>query len=316
MQTEQLTDHHAMRLTVEIEPERLQKAKIRAAEKLSKKVNIPGFRKGKAPYRVVVGYFGEGAILEDAIEILGNDVYKQALKESNIEPYGPGQIEDVKLEEEKPVLTFVIPLQPRVTLNNYRDVRQDYTAADVTDTDVDRAMLALQEQHAVVEDTDKTAAKGTRVTVDLDARLVEEDAEAEAEAEEAAVEDQHADEEGHDHEHNHHVDKNTIIHQHDAVLSLAGEDPVIPGFIDAVTGAAVGETRQFELTYPDDAEEFDELAGPKALFTEKDRSHDPARTDRRLRRPRDGHRRSAAVAAGTAHACARKPDQAGRRPDQ
>ncbi|MBL8157636.1 MAG: trigger factor family protein, partial [Anaerolineae bacterium] len=77
IQTERLENHTA-RFTVSLENDRLERAKQEAARKLSKRVNIPGFRKGKAPYKILLQYLGERAILEDAIEILGNDVYKSA----------------------------------------------------------------------------------------------------------------------------------------------------------------------------------------------------------------------------------------------
>ncbi|MBL8120854.1 MAG: trigger factor family protein, partial [Anaerolineae bacterium] len=73
IQTERLENHTA-RLTVSIDAEQLERAKKEAARKLSQRLNIPGFRKGKVPYHIMVQFVGEGAIIEDALELLGNDV--------------------------------------------------------------------------------------------------------------------------------------------------------------------------------------------------------------------------------------------------
>jgi trigger factor len=136
IQTERLENHTA-RMTVAVDTDRLEKAKQKAAQQLSRRVNIPGFRKGKAPYRILLNYLGEAAILEDAIEVLGNDIYKEALTESGLEPYGPGEIEGVELEN-GPVLKFIVPLQPEVSLGTYRDVRVEYTAPEVKDEEAAR----------------------------------------------------------------------------------------------------------------------------------------------------------------------------------
>ncbi len=142
VQTERLENHTA-RLTVALEPARLEKAKIQAAQKLSKRFRIPGFRPGKAPYKVVANYVGEASILEDAFEILGDEIYKAALTESALKPYGPGSLENVL--PEPPTMVFTVPLQPEVELNDYRSVRDTFTAPEVSDEDFERALKQLQE---------------------------------------------------------------------------------------------------------------------------------------------------------------------------
>jgi trigger factor len=269
IQTERLDDHTA-RFTVALDAARLEAAKQEAAKKLAKRVNIPGFRKGKVPYRILVSYVGEGALIEDAIEILGNDIYKEALDASGVEPYGPGQLEDFKLEPE-PTLTFVVPMQPTVDLGDYRSTRREWHDPVVTDEDVNKSMRLLQEQEAVIEESQQPVAPGNRVTVEMYAALIDEDGEkAEGEGEEEHDHDhdhEHAEGEEH-HHHDHGLGGNEFIHEHEAVLVLGeeNEEPA-PGFKQALFGAAVGEEREFEVTYPDDAEEWgEELAGKKAKF--------------------------------------------------
>lgn len=245
-----------------------------AARKLSSKYNIPGFRKGKAPYRVVVGYFGEAAILEEAVEVLGNAIYKDALDESGLNSYGMGQLEDFKVEDDgKAFFKFIVPLQPEVELGDYRSVRVDYKAPEITDKDVDTAMKSLREQHAVIEESSRPVEMGNRITAYLDARLIEDEATGEAEAAsedaepvaEAADAGEEGDEHDHEHEHEHHVDEKTIIHEHAATIIL-DDEAVAPGFAEALVGANVGDVREFELTYPDDEDEYGDIAGKRVKF--------------------------------------------------
>jgi trigger factor len=244
MQTERLENHTA-RFTVEVDSNRLESAKQAAAKRLSKRVNIPGFRKGKAPYRILANYIGEGAILEDAIEDLGNEVYKESLNQSDIEPYGPGALEDFKLEP-SPTFTFVVPLQPTVKLKDYRSVRVEYTPPTVDDEAVTRAMTLLQEQHAVIEESQKPVEAGNRVTLDLHSFYAD----------------------GKDEEGNPTEEPAEFVHQHDMMVLLSGDPKreFAPGFNKALEGASVGETREFDLTYPDDAEEYEELANRRVKF--------------------------------------------------
>ncbi|MBZ0284916.1 MAG: trigger factor [Anaerolineae bacterium] len=269
IQTERLENHTA-RFTVTLEPQRLEQAKQTAARNLSKRVNIPGFRKGKVPYRVLLQFLGEGAILEDALEILGNEVYKQALDQSEVQPYGPGELEDFQVDPE-PTFKFVVPLQPTVDLGDYRSVRLEFSEPMVEDDQVNRSMRQLQEQHAVIEESQQPVAIGNRVTVEMYAKLIGEDAIEGEKAEEGKPEGEHEHSHDHDddheHAHDHGLGGNEFIHEHNTVLVLGeeNEEPA-PGFRDALVGAAANEERVFELTYPDDEKEYQEFAGKRAQF--------------------------------------------------
>ncbi|HEX2905795.1 MAG TPA: trigger factor, partial [Phototrophicaceae bacterium] len=261
-QTERLPDHTA-RFTVELDNDRLEQAKQTAARNLAKRINIPGFRKGKVPYRILVNYIGgEAALLEDAVEILGNEIYREALEQSNIEPYGPGQIEDFKVEPQ-PTFTFVVPLQPEVTLNDYRSVRVDFVVPAVEDEDVNRSMKLLQEQQAVVEESHRPVEVGNRVPMDIHGTALPEAEAAETPAKAAGESEGEEAHPEHDHDH----DDDTIIHQHDSVMVLDAEhEEPVPGFRDALVGANVGDVREFELAYPDNKDEYQDLAGRRGEF--------------------------------------------------
>lgn len=258
IQTE-LLEKQVARLTVTLEPQQVEKARQTAARKISNQVNIPGFRKGKVPYRILSNYVGEAAIAEEMAEILANDAYPKALDESKLEPYGPGSLVDFKLEPE-PVFVFTLPLQPTTVLNDYRSVRVEFNQPEVTDEMVDRSMRLLREQHAVVEPSTRPVELGNRVTADVYAKVLG------VEAEEAE----------HDHDHDHGDDEHAhhglgdgeFLHEHDAVMVLGAEnEEPAPGFKQALVGMNADETREFDLTFPDDKEEYgEEFAGKTAHF--------------------------------------------------
>ena len=284
IQTERLEDQTA-RVTVEIDTDRLDTAKHKAAQQISRKVNIPGFRKGKVPYRVLLNYVGEAAILEDAVELLSQEVYKEVLPQTDLVPYGPGVLTDVQSEALPPTFIYVVPLEPTVDLKDYRSIRSPYEVPEVTDKDVNGAMKNLQEQNAVVEESQQPAALNNRVTLDLHSYVLDDHEETEVEAEETDDEivettDEHDhDEAEHDHDHDHdeaehdhghrhdNEDEGTpYIHEHDMQLLLDEDDEPQPGFNDALVGANVGDSRVFVLTFPDDAEEYEDMAGKTVRY--------------------------------------------------
>ncbi len=254
IQTERIENHLA-RLTVEVEEKYLDGAKRKAAQKLAKRVNIPGFRKGKAPYNVLVRYVGEGAILEEAVEELGNSIYADALKEASIDPYGPGSIDDFKADP--PTLVFTVPLQPEVNLNNYREVREEYNAPVFSERSLERALESLREQNAEVTGTVETVELGNRVVLDVHSFVL-------GEAEEAETEHEEGDDDHHGATKN--DEKEEFIHEHAMQLVLDAEHEPVAGFSDALVGAAVGEPREFELTIPEDSVDYPEFAGQKVRF--------------------------------------------------
>lgn len=242
IQTERLENHTA-RFTVEVEAEQFEKAKRMAAASLAKRVNIPGFRKGKVPYRVLLNYVGEGAILEDAIEVLGNEIYKDALDKSELKPYAPGSLEDFTVDP-VPTFTFVVPLQPTVDLGDYRSVRVDYAEPEVKDEDVDRTLQLMQEQRALIEESTQPVAVGNRVTLKLKGVIVP-SAEA-AEGTTAAEE--------------------VVVDRDDMLIDLTSEREPVPGFSGALEGATVDEQRMFDLSYPEDEEKYGDLSGKHVHF--------------------------------------------------
>lgn len=302
VQTEHIEKHTA-RLTVEITNERLETAKQKAARKLSQRVNIPGFRKGKAPYNIIVKYFGEPALIEEALEELGQEVYREALDASGIEPYGPGSFEDFKLDP-APTLVYTIPKAPVVDLGDYRTTRVEFSAPVVTDEDIERQIELMREERAQYADIEgeAVAAIDNRVTVDLHSYIIdpnapvieeddiddedddiEEDDDIDDEEDDIDDEDDDDDDEedddDHDHDHDHgHGDSvvddpkyqhgETYVHQHNLPVMLreGTNEPLAPGFTAAMVGVKAGETREFDIDFPDDEKYSAEVRGKTVKF--------------------------------------------------
>ena len=253
VQTEHLEGQTA-RFTVEIDQERLDQAKQKAARHIAKRVNIPGFRKGKVPYRILVQNGLEPQIEMDAIEELSQEIYRETLEQSDLEPYGPGAFEDYKAEP-APTFIYTVPLQPAVKLNDYLEVREEYTEPEVSDETVDDAMKRLQQQEALVEESQQPVAMGNQVTIDVHSEFAD-DAPETAEESDDDEETPAAPEKG-----------TMFVHEHDAqVLLEEDEEVIIPGFKEQLIGANAGDELEFELTIPEDNDEYEDVKGRKIHF--------------------------------------------------
>ncbi len=159
-------DDHQVTLTVEVEEERMQRAKKRAARQLSKRGKIAGFRPGKAPYDVVKRQYGEAAIVEAAVDILLDEVYPQALEEAEIKPAAAGSLE--KMESlDPPKFVFTVPLMPQVDLGAYRKVRVPYTYKQPGEAEVDAKLDELRQAYASLEPVDRPVETGDYIKVDI-----------------------------------------------------------------------------------------------------------------------------------------------------
>ncbi len=170
VETYELEDHQA-RLVVEIEADKLETAKHRAANALAKKVRIPGFRPGKAPYAMIVRHLGEGEIIEHAIELLVDDYYPQVIREAGIKPYGPGSLEQVKSLDPL-TLEFIVPLAAQVELGNYRSIRIPYESRQITNEEVERVLSLVRSQNALIEPVDRPAQAGDLVQLRVSANKI------------------------------------------------------------------------------------------------------------------------------------------------
>jgi trigger factor len=160
-------EDHQVTLTVELEPEQLEAAKHRAARRISERKSIPGFRPGKAPYEVVVRSFGEPVIVEDAVDLLLDEVYPKALEEAKLEPGASGSLEKVEDLDKKPKFIFIVPLAPSVELGDYRLIRLPYNWDEPGEDKVEESIEELRQMYAKTETVDRPIQKGDFVMVDL-----------------------------------------------------------------------------------------------------------------------------------------------------
>jgi trigger factor len=155
-----------VQLTVEVPGDRIQGAMRSAARRLSNKTRIPGFRPGKAPYEMVVRKVGEEAVFDEALDHLGQDIYREALEQSEIEPYAPGSLEEL-VTREPLVLRYVIPLEPEVELGDYASLRLPFEPEAVTDEALESFLEELRQRQALMEPVSRPAAPGDVVDLKL-----------------------------------------------------------------------------------------------------------------------------------------------------
>jgi len=162
----QSLDDHQVKLVVEIDLDILENSKRKAAKTLAKKVKIPGFRPGKAPYNVIQKHVGDSAIFENALDILLEDIYPKVIEEAEVDPYGPGKLENIQTLDPL-VLEFLVPLAPIVKLKNYQDIRINFEKRDVTEKEIDQVIAGIRDDHATIEPVDRPAQEGDMVYIIL-----------------------------------------------------------------------------------------------------------------------------------------------------
>ena len=217
-------------LMVQPDEDQVEQALRKAAAKVSQRYNIPGFRKGKAPYAAVVRAFGKEALLEQAAEDMGDQVYKQALDETGLKPIGPGALEDVTFDPL--VYRLVLPMPPEVDLGDYRSVRVERPAVEISDDEVEAELLKMQEAQAEwLPLDDEGAAYGDLLTMQISGKAGDEEI----------------------------VDDEAF----ELILEEESED-FPPGFDQQFLGVKAGDQVAFDVTYPDDWDS--DFAGAEAHF--------------------------------------------------
>ncbi|MGB2895667.1 MAG: trigger factor family protein, partial [Anaerolineales bacterium] len=165
-------ENRQVELQVEVASDQIQTAMRAAARRLSRGTKIPGFRPGKAPYEVILGKFGEDVIFEEALDSLGQEIYRDALEETEIEPYAPGSLDEI-IREDPLKLRYTVPLAPDVDLGTYRDIRIPFEDAEVTDEAFEEALEEIRQRQALIEPVNRPAEETDLVIVDLSGELLD-----------------------------------------------------------------------------------------------------------------------------------------------
>jgi trigger factor len=170
IETQALEDRQT-KIIAEFDSETLEQYMRRAARKISSQARIPGFRPGKAPYDVVRRMYGDQAIQQEAVEIMLDEVYPQVLKEANIDPSGPGKLEEI-ISIDPPRFSFVIPLAPEVELGDYLNVRKEYAPEPITEEQIESTITRLQRSYSTAEPVERPAQVGDMVSFKMSAKRV------------------------------------------------------------------------------------------------------------------------------------------------
>ncbi len=167
-----IEEGHEAKLIVEVEPEKMDSYKRRAARKISERGKIPGFRPGKAPYHMVVLNYGEQAIIEQAIDYFIDGEYSNILKEAEVEPGASGALEKVE-SLEPPKLIFKVPLAPEVDLGDYHSIRMPYEWTAPAESEVDAAIEDLRRGYGTTETVEREVQETDYLLVDVDSEISE-----------------------------------------------------------------------------------------------------------------------------------------------
>lgn len=159
-------DDHQVTMVIELEPEKMEGARHRAARKIAEKSKIPGFRPGKAPYEVVRRVYGDSVITEEAVEILVDEIYPEALNEANIEPGAPGQLENIETLD-PPKFIFTVPLKPLVELGDYKAIRLPFEFKEPSQEKLEEEITNLRRMYAKTETVEREVEDGDYVLIDL-----------------------------------------------------------------------------------------------------------------------------------------------------
>ncbi|GAB4497166.1 MAG: trigger factor [Anaerolineales bacterium] len=162
----QYQDNHSVKLVVEVDQEKMNMYKKRAATKISERGNISGFRPGKAPYHIVARMYGEAAITEQAIDLFIDAEYSNILKEADVNPGASGSLENIE-SMDPPKFIFSVPLAPEIDLGDYTSVRMPYEWTAPEQKDVDAALEDLRQMYASTETVERAIETGDYVLLDV-----------------------------------------------------------------------------------------------------------------------------------------------------
>ncbi|WML45579.1 trigger factor [Neobacillus sp. PS3-40] len=221
-------------LTIEVSPEKVKEGLDAAFNKVVKQVNVPGFRKGKMPRAMFEKRYGVESLYQDALDILLPEAYGEAIVETGIEPIDRPDI-DVEQMEKGKVLIFkaTVQVKPEVKLGEYKGLEVEAIDTTVTDEDINSELATLQGRQAeLVVKEDGNAEIGDTVVIDFDGYV-------DGEAFEGGKGENYS-------------------------LEL-GSGSFIPGFEEQLVGVATGESKDVEVTFPEEYHAA-ELAGKPAVF--------------------------------------------------
>ena len=219
-------------IVVEIDKELMEKGVNAAYLKARKQIMLPGFRKGKAPRKMIEAMYGAHVFYEDGLEEIFPEVYQFAVVEQDVKAIGRPSLEDMQISEDNIVtLTLSTEVYPEVTLGQYKGLEVEKAEATVNDEQVDAELKRMQQNVASTETVERAAEMGDTANIDF---------------------------EGFD---------NGVAFEggkgENFDLKL-GSGSFVPGFEEQIVGMTAGEEKDIDITFPEDYHA--DLAGKAVVF--------------------------------------------------
>ena len=226
-------EHSVVALTIEITKAEFEAAKDKAFKKTGKNITVPGFRKGKAPRKMIEKLYGEGVFFEEAFNIIYPDAMEMAVEKSGIKPVGRADV-DLGGPAEEGGLTIIakVPVEPEVELGEYKGIEVEKETVKVLQADVKAELNRMAQRNARTETVERKAKKNDTVDIDFEGFV------------------DGVPFEGGKAEH------------HELTL---GSGAFIPGFEDQLIGCKAGDEKDVVVTFPEEYH-AKELAGKEATF--------------------------------------------------
>lgn len=218
-------------LTIQVEADAFEAAVQKAYEKERKNIGVPGFRKGKAPRKIIEGMYGTGVFYEEAINQVYPSAYAQAVEEQKLDDVGYPKIEIVEVGKDGLTFKALVSVRPEVKLGAYKGLTASKDVAKVTDKDVDEELKPYIDRATRLVSVDRAAQNGDTVVIDF---------------------------EGFD---NGEAFDGGKGENYDLKL---GAGMFVPGFEEQLVGAKAGEEKDLDITFPEDYHPG--LAGKAVVF--------------------------------------------------
>ena len=233
IKTEQ-TEKNVVTLTITVDAETFESAIQKAYLKVGKDITLQGFRKGKAPRKLIEKQYGEGVFYEEAVDFVLQDTYPEAIEKKGITPVSRPEIDITQIGEGKEMIyTAVVTVKPEVELGEYKGIEVEKVEYTVSDDEVKQEIDNMKERAATFEDvTDGAVADGDVAVIDFEGFV-----------------DDVAFEGGKGENHN---------------LTI-GSGQFIPGFEEQLIGKKIGEACDVKVTFPEEYHSED-LKGKDAIF--------------------------------------------------
>ena len=205
-------------LNVEVDAEEVERSLDRAYRRLVQRTNIPGFRRGKAPRNMLERYIGKTALMEDALESLVPETYKQAIQEHQIDVIAQP---DIEITQTEPVVfKATVAVRPTVELGDYRQIRLNREPVEITEEQVDAVLEQLRFQQGEWVPVERPVKLGDNVTIDVESS----------------------------------IDGEPFVNEEGLqYLDPSADSPIpVPGFAEQLEGMERGVAKEFQLSFPAD----------------------------------------------------------------